>query len=252
MPLLRRLVVVGIPVLVVLALIISFVWYLSMRGEAKLATSAPEIPAGLDVASTPPAGGEATGDSTATAAADTPAAAPVSGQAYQIVSDQSEAAYFVGEKLASLSLPSTARGTTAIEGQFGIDDDSLPAGTSFTVDLRGLKSDESRRDQRVQDALQTSQYPEATFVVEGVTGVPNPVPEGEEFDLQLSGKFTLHGVTKDVVWDVKAKKQGNAVSALATLEITFSDYNINKPNIAGFVSVEDNATIQVQVVATAA
>lgn len=253
----RRLVIFGLPSLVVLAVVLFAIWWFAIREDAKLATSAPDIPAELASAS-----------GTATTAADTPAAdattAPadggsptaaasaVSGDPYTIVSDQSSASYFVGEKLASLSLPSTAKGTTTIEGQFGIDNNSLPPGTTFTVDLTGLTSDEDRRDQRVQSALETSQYPDATFVAESLTGVPDPVPEGQEFDLQLTGKFTLHGVTKDVTWDVKAKKQGQAISALATLEINFSHYNINKPDIAGFVSVDDTATIQVEVVAAAA
>lgn len=247
----RRLVFFGLPTLVVLVGVLFAVWWFTIRSDAKPATSAPDIPDSLALGSAT-ATASATPAALTTAGATSTAAAPaVKGQPYTIVADQSSASYFVGEKLASLSLPSTAKGSTTITGTFGIDNDSLPAGTTFKVDLTSLKSDEARRDNRVQGALQTSQFPDATFVAESVTGVPNPVPEGTEFDAKLTGKFTLHGVTKDVTWDVKAKRQGQALSALATLKITFADYNITKPDIAGFVSVGDTATIQVSVVATA-
>lgn len=249
----RRLALFGVPAVVAILAVLFAIWWFTIRSDAKLATSAPQIPDNLTSASVT---ATATGTSSAASSGGTSptsgGTAPTPGQPYTIVANQSSASYFVGEKLASLSLPSTAKGTTGIQGTFGLDDDSLPAGTKFTVDLRGLKSDQDRRDQRVQAALQTSQYPDATFVSESVSGVPNPVPEGAEFDLKLTGKLTLHGVTKDVTWDVKAKKQGQAISALATLKINFSDYNITKPDIAGFVSVGDAATIQVSVVATAA
>jgi polyisoprenoid-binding protein YceI len=61
----------------------------------------------------------------------------------------------------------------------------------------------------------------------------------------------LHGVQKEVTWDVKAMRQGNVMTALATLEMLYSDFNITPPNIAGFVSVEDDVTLQVQIVAEA-
>jgi polyisoprenoid-binding protein YceI len=247
MHLLRRALFFGLPAVVVLIVVVFGIWWFAIRSDAKPATSAPDIPEELTSASVTP-----TAETSTVPGAATSTAPATSGQPYTIVQDESSASYFVGEKLASLSLPSTAKGTTTIEGQFGLDNDTLAPGTTFKVDLTGLKSDESRRDQRVQSALETSQYPEATFVAESLTGVPNPVPEGQEFPLQLTGKFTLHGVTKDVTWDVKAKKQGQAISALATLEITFADYNINKPDIAGFVSVDDTATIQVSIVAQAA
>jgi len=247
----RRLALFGLPAVILVLAALFAIWWFAIRSDAKLATSAPEIPDSLTSAtaasvSTPNDRGSALGSPIVTASAVT------SGQPYTILADQSSASYFVGEKLASLSLPSTAKGTTGIEGTFGLDNNSLPAGTKFTVDMTGLESDEGRRDQRVQAALQTSRYPDATFVSETVTGVPSPVPEATEFDLQLTGKFTLHGVTRDVTWDVKAKKQGQAISALATLKINFADYNTTKPDIAGFVSVVDTATIQVSVVATAA
>jgi polyisoprenoid-binding protein YceI len=221
-------------------------WWFFIREDASLATNAPAIPA--DLKQTP------------AAAAKTPARTSSSGGGgltFKIISDRSEAAYFADEKLASLPLPSKAKGTTRdIEGEFhltadGFDlDASQP--TAFTVDLTTLKSDKSMRDRRVQNqGLETGTYPKATFTATNVTGFDKSLPADQEQDLQLSGTLDLHGVKKDVTWDVKARRDGNVITALATLKFKFADFGIPVLNIADFVSVQDAVTLQVQVVAQA-
>ena len=65
--------------------------------------------------------------------------------------------------------------TTAISGEIYLSPDGLYDGahSSFTVDLRELKSDESRRDSYInRTTLDTSSFPFAEFVVESFTGLP--------------------------------------------------------------------------------
>ena len=70
--------------------------------------------------------------------------------------------------------------------------------------------------------------------------------------MQLTGILDLHGVQNEVTWEVEAYREGTAISALATLTINFSDYNITVPRFGGLVSISDQATLQVQLIATAA
>lgn len=239
--LLFRLVAVAI-VLVVLA---GAGWWFFIRSDAELATSAPEIPQELK-SSTPALG--------ATSAAATPAASG-GAQKYTIIPEQSEAAYFADETLARVALPSTAKGSTkAIKGEFYLGKSGLDTTqeSKFTVDLTTLKSDESRRDGQVQQrGLETAKYPAATFVATKLEGYPAEFPAGQEVPMKLTGMLDLHGVKKEVTWDVKMKKEGSAISALATVSFLYSDFNIPVLTIAGLVSVQDDVTLQVQVVAKA-
>lgn len=236
--------VIGAAIAVIAAFAVGgAIWWFAIREDNELATTAPDIPTDLtQTASTPGAGGS------------TPAPSG-SGQAYTIISERSEAAYFADEKLANLPLPSTAKGsTTGITGTLYLTEDGLdldPEQTSmFTVDLTTLKSDQDRRDNRVQsDGLQTSQYPTATFTASGVTGYDPAIPEGEEQTLQLTGTLDLHGVEKEVTWDVKARREGDVITALATLNFLYEEFDIPLLNIANFVTVEDDVTLQVQIVA---
>ncbi len=241
---LPRILIGGVAVVVVLVAAAVGGWWFFVREDAKLATNAPAIPADLKqtpAASAKTPGGAATGD----------------GLTFTIIPDRSEAAYFADEKLASLPLPSKAKGSTKdIAGAFHLTSDGFDLDTSqpttFTVNLTTLTSDKSQRDKRVQNqGLETGTYPTATFTATKVTGFDKSMPADQEQALQLSGTLDLHGVKKDVMWDVQAKRDGNIITALATLKFKFADFGIPVLNIAGFVSVQDAVTLQVQVVAQA-
>ena len=226
----------GILLVILAFAALAAAWWFLIREDNELATNAPDIPADLVGTVTPTASG---------------------GLGFTIISERSEAAYFADEKLASLPLPSRAKGsTTAIEGTFYLTADGIALDSSqpstFTVDLTTITSDKDVRDRRVQsDGLQTSQFPTATFTATSVAGYDPSIAGGEEQTLQLTGMMDLHGVQKEITWEVKAKREGNVITALATVNFLYADFGIPVLNIAGFVSVEDDVTLQVQIVAQA-
>ena len=232
-----KVILAGIASLVLATVVAAGGWWFLVRDTALLnPTETPEAEATEAAAAT-----DVSMDSTLT---------------FDVNSALSEAAYFVNEELATLGVPSTAKGTTnqvsgtlyvTAEGSLAVD-----SASQFVVDLRGLTSDESKRDQRVQETLETSQYPTATFTATGVTGYDSSIPEGEEQVLQLTGTLDLHGVQKEVTWEVKAYRQGDAISALATVTVAFADFNMTAPTFAQIVSIDDKATLQVQLIAQAA
>lgn len=230
---------IGGSLLVVAAVVaVVVIWWFAIREDAKLATYAPAIPTDLvQDGATPPLADSGI-------------------QTYRIIPDRSEAAYFAGERLASLRLPSTAKGiTNQVEGEFYLTEDGLalapePAST-FTVNLTGLRSNESRRDSRVQGALETALFPTATFTIASLVGYDPSIPAGEEQDLLLTGVLELHGVQNEVTWDVQARREANVITVLATVTFRFDEFGIDPPSIAGFVSVEDEVTLQVLLVAEA-
>ena len=222
---LRR-ILIAAPILLVAAVVAAGAgWWFFVRETNSLATSAPAIPTDLVGSRT-----------AATQASGTPASASTPGDAltFAILQDRSVASYFVDEKLAELPLPSTAKGSTSdVTGQFRLTpsgelDPAQPA--TFTVDLTTLKSDRDMRDRRVQSqGLQTQTFPKATFTATKVSGWDVNAPAGQEQTLQLTGMLDLHGVQKEVTWDVKARHDGNVITALATTKFNFGDFNIPDP-----------------------
>ena len=52
-----------------------------------------------------------------------------------------------------------------------------------------------------------------------------------EYPVTATGKFTLHGVTKDVTSKGKITVKAGAISATSTFNILISDYNITIPSV---------------------
>ena len=238
MPSFPRFLLGAVAAIIVVAAAAAAGWWLILRAGNKHAPAVPAVATELRQAPGTPS-------------------APGGALAFRIVPANSEAAYFADEKLASLPLPSTAKGSTHdIAGTLFLTPDGFQLDASqpstFTVNLTTLTSDKSQRDRRVQNqALETGQYPSATFTVKSVTGYDPGKAEGEEQALKLTGTMDLHGVQKEITWDVKARREGNVITALATVNFKYADFNIPILNIADFVSVQDNVTLQVQIVAQA-
>src|SRR3546814_240816 len=99
----RALIIGALGVPLTLALVAAGWWFL-VREDAQLATSPQEIPEELLEATATP-GSDATAD-----AGDGEIPGTLT---FRIDSGRSEAAYFVDEELASLGVPSTAKGATS-------------------------------------------------------------------------------------------------------------------------------------------
>lgn len=242
---LPRMIFSGLVAVVVLVAVAGAGWWFFIREDAELADSAPEIPDDLRQPTT------TTG---ATPAPTTAGLAPVADGGFQILADRSTASYFAEEKLVSLSLPSTAQGTTSdIEGVLYLTDDGLdPDNESvFTVQLATVESDDGRRDNRVRGALEVTQFPEATFTATSLEGPLADLNPNTDTELTLTGILDLHGVEKEVTWDVLARRDGDVITATATVNFLYADFDIPLLNIANFVTVEEDVTLQVQLVAQA-
>ncbi len=62
--------------------------------------------------------------------------------------------------------------------------------------------------------------------------------------MTLRGDLTLHGVPKTVDIPARAQLSGGLIQIAGSLAFPFSDFGINPPNVGGFVTVEDNGTLE--------
>jgi|CXWL01.1.fsa_nt_gi polyisoprenoid-binding protein YceI len=250
-----KVVINGIAVLVIAAVAVGAGWWFFIREDAEPKTNSQVITDDLKTA-VATAAAKSTAVTAATRPAEETPASP-GGLAFEIIPEQSEATYLAGETLASVGLPSTAQGETKeIAGAIFLTADGFDLDptneTKFTVQLASLKTDQDRRDNRVREALEVVKFPIATFVATAVSGVDQSLPIEQEHAFQMTGLMTLHGVEKEVMWEVKARREGDILTALATITILYADFGITKPDIGGFVSVEDDVTLQMDIVATQA
>jgi polyisoprenoid-binding protein YceI len=124
-------------------------------------------------------------------------------------------------------------------------------GGTITVDLTTLTSDEDRRDNRLRSmGIQTDQFPAATFVATSPVAVPAEALGGTTVDISLVGDLTLHGVTKSVTIPAQARLDGSSIEVVGSLRFPFADFEIEPPNIANFVTVHEDGTLEFKLVLT--
>jgi polyisoprenoid-binding protein YceI len=197
---------------------------------------------------------------TTAAATATPSTAPTTAAATGTwtVSNTSKTTVSVREQLVGVNLPSdavlVAKGAT---GTFAINNDgTFSTGSKISFDLTTLASDNRNRDDFVKsDTLQTRQFPKAEFVPTKTTGLALPMPPGGDFTFKLTGQMTIKGKTKEVTFDVQAKRTGNELTAIATAAPAwkFGDFGMTAPSVPfRVVSIVDEIRAVVDLVATVA
>jgi polyisoprenoid-binding protein YceI len=183
------------------------------------------------------------------APADTPADATPEGRWVVRTGDDSFVGYRVRETFAGLSVASDAVGRTHdVQGSLTVDGDTSLSAADVRAGLQALESDEDRRDNAIRNrGLETNRFPEATFTLTEPLPLPSPATPGEDVSVTAMGDLILHGVTRQVEVPVQARWDGSStIQVVGTLDIAFADYDIDPPNVGGFVSVEDEGELELQ------
>ena len=165
------------------------------------------------------------------------------------VAKNSVAGYRVREQLAFVGAPSDAVGrTSSITGSMSLAQTAVGytvSAATFTVDVSTLTSDRSMRDQRLHSiGLQSDRYPTATFTLTSPITLPAAASNGQAVQVSAVGDLTIHGTTQRVTIPISAKLSGSQIEAAGSITFPFSQFNMTPPNIGGFVSVQNNATME--------
>jgi len=196
-----------------------------------------------DVSNEPTA---APGETVVAPSGSTVTAEDVAGVVYT-VGEGSGLTYTVREKLASLPAESDAVGRTgALTGTIRLDGQ-----TQIEGDMSTLTSDQSRRDNTIQDRVFQGDTI-VTVVIDDLGVLPDEYTSGETFTGTVTGNTTVVGVTKALTYAIEARLVGNELQVLATTDFTWADFNITPPDVAGIVTVTDNVHIEVLLIATGA
>ena len=194
-----------------------------------------------------PATLDATPATTATTVGD--AAQPATGTpdgAWQVRDDDSSfVGYRVRERLANLSSASEAVGrSTQVTGTMQVAGDQVQA-VKVEADLRGLQSDEGRRDNAIrQRGLESERFPTAVFeLAEPIRLDQDPV-SGRQVNGQGKGRLTVHGVTREVTANLEGRWDGSTIQVAGRIPVRMSDFQIQPPQFGPVLSIEDSLTVE--------
>ena len=167
-----------------------------------------------------------------------------------IVENGSFVGYRVKEELASIGAKTAVGRTTSLSGTFTFEGSTLSAATVI-ADLTRLTSDSGGRDGQMRtQSLETNTFPEATFTLTSPIDLGAAPAEGESFSVQAQGDLTIHGVTRAVTVPIDGQLTGGTVVVVGRIEISFEDYDIDKPEALRVLSVEDTGEMEFQLFLT--
>jgi polyisoprenoid-binding protein YceI len=201
-------------------------------------------PAALSL--TPSAGGSASASASAgtggTAAAGTAASGAVAGT--WTVGSGSVVGYRVNEVLLGQNATAVGR-TTSVSGHLTIAGTTATA-ASFSVPMDTVHSDKSQRDDQFDGRIMdVAQYPTGTFTLTSPIDLAPLPASGAVTSYTVHGRLTLHGTTRAVTFTLTAERtSGGQIKVAGQIPVLFSDYGIQNPSFAGFVTTQDHGLLE--------
>jgi polyisoprenoid-binding protein YceI len=151
----------------------------------------------------------------------------------------------VSEQLSGIGSTTAVGRTPAVSGTMTIDGTTLTA-ASIDADMTKLTTNNSRRDRPARDALGTSQFPSATFVLTSPIDLGDAAKTGAKTAVTATGDLTVHGVTKRVDIPLEAQLTGDTIVVVGTLDVVFSDFGVTAPTAPIVLSVDDHGQMELQ------
>lgn len=159
------------------------------------------------------------------------------------VLEGSEAGYRLGEVLSGQDVTVVGR-TERVTGELTITDGAL-ASASVTVDAGTISTDEAARDAFFRRALNTSEFPDATFVLSEPVDVSAIGQSDQPITVSAVGSLTFHGVTQPVTAELEAQRTPDGVEVVGRIPVTLRDFDLEAPDL-GWVVVESTGTVEVR------
>jgi polyisoprenoid-binding protein YceI len=154
--------------------------------------------------------------------------------------------YRVNETLAGNRANTAVGRTPDVTGTLALSDTQISS-VEVTANLQALKSDDDRRDGQLQrQAIQTGQFPQATFKLTSPIELGSEPADGQTVTATATGELTLHGVTRTVEVPIEARLSGAVVTVAGSIDIQFADYSIEQPTSFVVLSIEDHGIMELQ------
>jgi polyisoprenoid-binding protein YceI len=151
----------------------------------------------------------------------------------------------VDEELAGIGETEAVGRTGEVSGTMTIEGTTVTA-ASFEVDMTTLTTNDSRRDDRVQSALATGEFPTASFTLTEPIELPAGAADGDAVQATAVGDLTVKGATNPVELALEAQLVDGTVVVVGSVEVTFSEWGVEVPSAPIVLSAADVGTMELQ------
>ncbi len=161
------------------------------------------------------------------------------------------AGFRVQERLSGIGETTAVGRTPAVSGTITIEGSTLTAAT-IAADMTAITTNDGRRNNAVQRALETSTFPAATFTLTEPIDLGADAGGGEPIAVVATGELTIHGVTTPAELPLEAQLVGGKIVVVGSIEVSFADYGVDLPDAPIVLSAEDHGIVEFQLYFTPA
>lgn len=141
----------------------------------------------------------------------------------------------------------TSGSTNALRGQAFVDDTVLTR-AKVEVDMNQVGTDQEKRDINVRTKIfETDKFPTAQYELDKPVNLSDVPDNGSVETIDITGKLTIHGVTKEVTSPFKVLRSGKQLIISTIIPINRLDYGVETPE---FVAAKINEEGEVNVLLT--
>ena len=169
------------------------------------------------------------------------------------VCDATFVGFRINEELANIGAKTVVGRTPGVIGTLEIEGTTI-TNTEIVVDMTLLVTDSDSRTNAIRNqAIETATFPEAGFTLTSPIDLGALPADGESVTVDAVGDLTIHGVTRTETIPLTAERAGDVIVVFGQLgPILLADYEIDEPQAAVVLSVEDNAIMELQLFFTRA
>jgi len=135
----------------------------------------------------------------------------------------------VQEELSAIGSTTAVGRTPEVSGSLRIDGTTV-TDVNVEADMTAITTNDSRRDGKVQGALDTSEFPTATFRTTEPIELGAAALGGEAVSVPATGELTIHGVTKPVTIPIDAQLVDDTIVVVGKVDVVFADYGVSPPS----------------------
>jgi polyisoprenoid-binding protein YceI len=157
----------------------------------------------------------------------------------------------IAEELSGIGSTTAVGRTPDVAGSLTIDGTTVTEVT-IEADMTSITTNDSRRDDKVQSALETGEFPTATFVLTEPIELGSDMTDGSTVTVDATGELTIHGETSTVTIPLEAQYVDGTIVVVGSLEISFAVYGVEVPSAPIVVSASDQGPIELQLYFTQA
>ena len=173
---------------------------------------------------------------------------------FRIVPEQSEALFRINEIL--FGDPKTVVGTTSeVAGEMLVDFDN-PSNSQvgpIRINVRTLSTDNALRNRALRGQILEADQDEfefAEFTPTQLLQLPSNITTGESVSFQIKGDLSVHGVTREVVFDATIiVVTRDRIEGKAQTTVMYQDFDMTVLETPGVANVSDEVELEINFVA---